>query len=155
MSEELQSKFDEFDTPAIIRRKLLPWWIKTFCWIFMFLAICGLGTLIGSAFSTNVHLSLYGFETNTAYSGVGIFLIAVMTLKGYAAYSLWFEKENAIVIAKVDAVIGIVICIVSMFILPFKTENGHIPLRLEIALLIPYYIKINKIEYEWDNLEKP
>ncbi|MTH14499.1 hypothetical protein [Flavobacterium sp. LC2016-01] len=154
MSEELQSQFDEFEKTGIIRRKLLPWWIKTFCWIFMILSVCGLGTLIGSAFSNNVHLSLYGFETNTAYSGVGIFLIAVMTFKGYAAYLLWFEKANAISIAKIDAIIGVVICIASMFVLPFTTGDGHIPIRLELLLLIPYFIKINKIEYEWDNLEK-
>lgn len=153
MSEELQSQFDEFDKPEVIRRKLLPWWIKTFCWIFMFMAVCGLGTIIASAFSTNVHLSLYGFETNTAYSLVGVLIILVITLKGYAGYLLWFEKANAISIAKIDAIVGVVICLVSMFILPFTAENGHFSLRLEILLLIPYYIKINKIEYQWDNLE--
>ncbi|KAF2327302.1 hypothetical protein [Flavobacterium daemonense] len=154
MNEELQSQFDEFEKTGIIRRKLLPWWIKTFCWIFMILAVCGLFTLIGSAFSNNVQLSLYGFETNTAYSVIGIFLIAVMTLKGYAGYSLWFEKANAISIAKIDAIIGVVICVASMFVIPFTSGDGHIQLRLELLLLIPYYIKINKIEYEWDNLEK-
>lgn len=153
MNQELESKFDEFDKPAIIRRKLLPWWIKTFCWIFMLLGICGLASLIGNAFTDNVSLSLYGFSSNTAYSGVGIFIIAVMALKGFAAYSLWFEKPNAIIIAKIDAIVGIVICIASMFVLPFTSGDGHIPIRLEILLLIPYYIKINKIEYEWDNLE--
>ena len=153
MNQELESKFDEFDKPAIIRRKLLPWWIKTFCWIFMLLGVCGLASLIGNAFTDNVSLSLYGFSSNTAYSGVGIFIIATMTLKGFAAYLLWFEKPNAIIIAKIDAVVGIVICIASMFILPFTSGDGHIPIRLEILLLIPYYIKINKIEYEWDNLE--
>ncbi|KAF2508645.1 hypothetical protein EYY60_16080 [Flavobacterium zhairuonense] len=155
MSEELQSKFDEFDKPEIIRRSLLPWWIKTFCWIFMILAVCGLGTLIGNAFTPNVHLSLYGFETNTSYSVTGIFIISIMVLKGFASYSLWFEKPNAISIAKFDAIIGFVICVASMFVIPFTHGNGHIELRLELLLLIPYYLKINKIEYEWDNLEKP
>lgn len=153
MNQELESKFDEFEKPAIIRRKLLPWWIKTFCWIFMILGVCGLASLIGNAFTDNVSLSLYGFSSNTAYSGVGIFIIAIMALKGFAAYSLWFEKPNAIIIAKIDAIVGIVICIASMFIIPFTSGDGHIPFRLEILLLIPYYIKINKIEYEWDNLE--
>lgn len=153
MNQELESKFDEFEKPAIIRRKLLPWWIKTFCWIFMLLGVCGLASLIGNAFTDNVNLSLYGFSSNTAYSGVGIFIIAIMALKGFAAYSLWFEKPNAIIIAKIDAIIGIVICIASMFVIPFTSGDGHISFRLEILLLIPYYIKINKIEYEWDNLE--
>ena len=81
MNQELESKFDEFDKPAIIRRKLLPWWIKTFCWIFMLLGVCGLASLIGNAFTDNVSLSLYGFSSNTAYSGVGIFIIAIMALQ--------------------------------------------------------------------------
>ncbi|KRB55845.1 hypothetical protein [Flavobacterium sp. Root186] len=153
MNQELQSQFEEFEKPSIIRRKLLPWWIKTFCWIFMLMGALGLASLIGNVFTENINLSLYGFSSNTAYSGVGVFIIATMAFKGFAAYSLWFEKANAITIAKIDAIVGIAICIVSMFIIPFTTGDGHISLRLEILLLIPYYIKINKIEYEWDNLE--
>lgn len=153
MEQELKSNFDEFEKSIVIRRKLLPWWIKTFCWIFMILAVCGLASLIGNAFTDNVELSLYGFSSNTAYSGIGIFIIAIMSLKGFAAYSLWFEKDNAILIAKIDAIVGVVICLASMFVLPFTREDGHFPLRLEILLLIPYYIKVNKIEYEWDNRE--
>ena len=153
MNPELESHFDEFDKAPVIRRKLLPWWIKTFCWIFMLLAVCAAGSLIMNLFVSNVNLSIYGFSSETAYSGTGIFIIAVMLLKGFAAYSLWFEKPNAIIIAKIDAVCGIAICIASLFILPFSTADGHFSLRLEILLLIPYYMKVNKIEYEWDNLE--
>ncbi|WP_343697625.1 hypothetical protein [Flavobacterium sp.] len=155
MSEELQSQFEEFEKPAVIRRKLLPWWIKTFCWIFMVMGVCCAGTLIASAFMTNVSLSLYGFSSNTAYSPIGIFIVAIMALKAYAAFSLWFEKDNAILIAKIDAIIGIVICAASMFVIPFTSSNGsgNISFRLEIAFLILYYIRINKIEYAWDNLE--
>lgn len=153
MNQELESKFDEFDKPEIIRRQLLPWWIKVFCWIFMILSVFAVGSLITNLFVENVNLSIYGFSTNNAYSGTGIFIIAVMILKGFAAYSLWFEKPNAIIIAKIDAVVGIAICIASLFILPFSTADGHFSLRLEILLLIPYFMKINKIEYEWDNLE--
>lgn len=153
MNHELESHFDEFDKTQVIRRKLLPWWIKTFCWIFMILGVCAIGALIGNLFTTNVNVSIYGFSSTTAYSGTGIFIIAIMILKGFAAYSLWFEKPNAISIGKIDAICGVVICIASMFVLPFSTNDGHFPLRLEILLLVPYYRKLNKIEYEWDNLE--
>lgn len=153
MNQELESKFDEFDKPNVIRRKLLPWWIKVFCWIFMILSVFAIGSLITNLFVDNVNLSIYGFSSNSAYSGTGLFIIAIMLLKGFAAFSLWFEKPNAIIIAKIDAIVGVAICIASLFILPFSTANGHFSLRLEILLLIPYYIKINKIEYEWDNLE--
>lgn len=153
MNQPLENQFDEFDKPLIIRRKLLPWWIKTFCWIFMILGVCGAGTIIGSAFTENVNLSMYGFTSNTAYSGTGIFIIAIIIFKAFTAYSLWFEKDNAIAIAKIDAIVGIVICIAAMFAIPFISENSNFDIRLELALLIPYYLKLNKIEYEWDNLE--
>ncbi|MDR7370546.1 hypothetical protein [Flavobacterium aquidurense] len=153
MNQELHSQFDEFEKPLIIRRKLLPWWIKTFCWIFMFMGICGIVTIPTSFFSDNVNLMLYGFSSNTALSGTGIFIILIMTFKAFAAYSLWFEKENAIMMGKIDAILGIVICIAAMFVIPFISQNSHFEFRLEILLLIPYYIKLNKIEYEWDNLE--
>lgn len=153
MNQELKSHFDEFEKPEVVRRKLLPWWIKVFCWIFMLMAVFAVGSLITNLFVPNVNLSLYGFSTDTAYSGTGIFIISVMLLKGFAAFSLWFEKPNAIMIAKIDAIIGIAICIASLFILPFSAGKDHFSFRLEIFLLIPYYIKVNKIEYEWDNLE--
>lgn len=126
---------------------------KSFLLDFMFMAICAIGSLITNLFVPNVNLSLYGFSTDTAYSGTGLFIIAIMLLKGFAAYSLWFEKPNAIMIAKIDALVGIAICVTSLFILPFSTGKDHFSFRLEILLLIPYYMKVNKIEYEWDNLE--
>ena len=153
MEQELKSQFDEFEKPEVIRRKLLPWWIKVFCWIFMIMSLFAIASLVTNLFVSNVNLSLYGFSTNTAYSGTGLFIIAIMLLKGFAAYSLWFEKPNAITIAKTDAIVGIAICIASLFILPFSAGKDHFSFRLEILLLIPYYLKVNKIEYEWDNLE--
>ncbi|QGK74703.1 hypothetical protein [Flavobacterium sp. SLB02] len=152
MNPELESHFDEFDKAPVIRRKLLPWWIKTFCWIFMIMGLCAIASLVINLFIPNVNLSLYGFSSNTAFSGIGAFIIAIMIFKGFAAYSLWFEKPNAISIGKIDAICGVVICIVSMLALPF-VNNGHFMFRLEILLLVPYYMRLNKIEYEWDNLE--
>nr|WP_315239329.1 hypothetical protein [uncultured Flavobacterium sp.] len=153
MNTESESHFEEFEKPLIIRRKLLPWWIKTFCWIFMVMGVCAIGVLIASPFITTFQLSIYGFETNTPLSGIGLFIIAILIFKGFAAYSLWFEKDNAMSITKIDAILGVVICIISMFIIPFISESSHFSIRLELALLIPYYLKLNKIEYEWDNLE--
>jgi hypothetical protein len=58
------------------------------------------------SFTPNVNLSLYGFSSNTAFSGIGAYIIAIMIFKGFAAYSLWFEKSNAISIGKIDAICG-------------------------------------------------
>jgi hypothetical protein len=119
------------------------------------MGIGAIGGLILSPFISNFHLSIYGFETNTPLSGIGLFIIVILIFKGFAAYSLWFERQNAMTIGKIDAITGIIICAASMFIIPFisESETSHFNFRLEILLLIPYYLKLNKIEYEWDNLE--
>jgi len=68
--------------------------------------------------------------------------------KAITAFSLWFEKEYAIILGKIDAILGIGLCIISMAILPFFSDV-HITLRLELVLLIPYLIKLNKIQSDW------
>jgi hypothetical protein len=154
MEEDNISQFEIFEKKNIVRRKLLPVWIKIFCWLFMIMGICSIGCLIAGAFGLSAGLSLYGFETQQPFSIVGFFIIGLILFKGFCAYLLWFEKNNAINICKADAILGVILCVVSMFVLPIINENSHVSYRLEIALLIPYYIKLNKIEYEWDNLEK-
>jgi hypothetical protein len=81
MDQEIESQFNEFEKPPVIRRKLLPWWIKTFCWIFMLLGICAVGSLIGNLFMSNIDLSIYGFSSNNAYTGTGLSLLQLQHLK--------------------------------------------------------------------------
>ena len=82
-------------------------------------------------FSTN--LSLYGLETNYPFSLTGIFLILIFSFKGLVAFSLWTEKAWAIKLAIADAVIGIVVCTVMMFIIPSIESDSsfNLTLRLE------------------------
>lgn len=95
-------------------------------------------------------LAFYGFETNEPFSLLGLLVISIVILKGIAAFSLWFEKDNAIKIGKTDAIVGIVLCVISMLILPFLQESSNITLRLELALLIPFLIKLNRIQKNWE-----
>lgn len=153
MNQELENKFDEFEKPLIIRRKLLPWWMKVFCWIFMIMGACGFIALPASLFMSHFHLEFYGFETNVPISITGLLIMAVLIFKGFAAYSLWFEKTNAISIGKFDAILGVVLCLIAMFIMPFTSDNNKYEIRLELLLLILYFRRLTKIQYEWDNLE--
>jgi hypothetical protein len=153
MEENEISPFDKFEKRVVIRKQLLPIWIKIFCWIFLIMGGLAIVCLIFGAFGFNVDLSLYGFETNKPISMIGLFITSLLIYKGFVAYCLLFEKENAINLAKIDAVIGIVISFVAMFILPFIGDSSTFQIRLELLLLIPYYRKIDSIEYAWDNLE--
>ena len=148
-----ENTFEEFENKIIIRRrKLLPWWIKIFCWFFMFFGLMSLVCLILGFTNIKPALALYGFETNEPFSINGIIIISVGLLKGITAFALWFEKDFAIKIGKIDAIIGIVLCVISMLVLPFLQDGFNITIRLELALLIPFLIKLNKIQKEWESI---
>jgi hypothetical protein len=131
------------------RRKLLPWWIKTFCWIFMVLGVVAcLGAGFG-LFGFTFQLAIYGLKSYDPMSLTGMALIAIFLLKGVAGYALWSEKDWAIMVSQIDGVIGILVCLLVM-ILPRSSESGFsFYFNFELLLLIPYLIKITKIKESW------
>lgn len=155
MNQNNENILDNFVENQIIRRKLLPIWIKVFCWIFILAGLLTVPIIIMGALGMSASLSFYGFSTQSPFSFTGILLILVFLYKGFVAYSLWFEKDNAITLAKIDVAIGVILCILSMVLMPLIDSIGFkITFRLEIIVLLLFYHKINKIEYEWCNLEK-
>jgi hypothetical protein len=135
----------------IARRQLLPWWIKTFCWIFMVfgaLAIAGIGL---GLFKITFDLSLYGLSTTDPLSLIGLSLIAIFIFKGIASFGLWTEKDWAVDVAIADAVIGIVVCVFMMLIYPVIDDlpGFKFNFRLELVLLILYLLKLQTIRSPW------
>jgi hypothetical protein len=134
------------------RRKLFPWWIKVFIWIFLiFGALTPLVLILGIT-GLPVLQSLYGIETYKPISVIGFTLTSLFILKGITAYDLWTEKDWAISLAQIDAFIGIVICVCVMFIYPFvstQQQGFTLNIRLELAILIPFLIKLGKIKNDW------
>lgn len=149
MEETLNSEFDQFEKKEVNRRALLPAWIKVFCWLFMIGGIVGVLAFFMGVFGYQSNLSFYGFETKEPLSLIGSFIIAIMSFKAFAAFSLWFEKDNAILLGKIDAISGIIICVISMIAIPMFTDSSSISLRLELVLLIPYYYKLDAIKNAW------
>ncbi len=132
------------------RRKLLPVWIKIFLWIFLvmsaFIPYCIIVGLLGM----DANLGLYGLETLEPFSMIGIALMILFLLKGIVAFGLWWEKEWAVNLAIIDAILGIVICGYVMLIMPFLNDGGFtLNLRLELVALIPYLIKMQNIKDRW------
>ncbi|WP_190277293.1 hypothetical protein [Taibaiella lutea] len=146
--ENTTSIFDNIDQIRLSRRQLLPWWIKIFCWFFMLIGILAIVCLLISLFGFQPNLSLYGFETHNPYSITGLMIIGLTLLKGIASYALWFEKDFAIKVGVIDAIVGILTCIVSMTMVLITPDTKFI-FRLELILLIPYLIKLVKIESKW------
>ncbi len=137
------------------RRALLPIWIKIFVWIFMVFGLIAPLGLIAGLLGIGFELSLYGLETFQPISFLGLVIILLFALKGIVAFGLWWEKTWAVLLAMIDATLGIMICIFSMVILPLITENGSqfFSFRFEILLLIPYFVRMNRIRALWENRE--
>lgn len=131
------------------RRKLLPVWIKIFLWIFMIFGIIAPIGLILGIIGIDFNLALYGLETTNALSITGLLIILFFAIKGIVSFGLWTEKDWAINLAIVDAIIGIVACSIVMLVLPFISDNIGFNVRLELIALIPYLIKMRKIKGDW------
>ena len=140
---------DDFLLQSPIKRsKLIPVWIKIFSWIFLvFGGLAPIGLVFG-LLGYNMVISLYGLETNAPVSLMGVCLTVLFLLKGLTAFGLLKEKNWAINLGIADAIIGMTICVAFMIykILYFSSVS----LRLELALLIPYFLKLRTIRNQWD-----
>ena len=136
---------------AVPRRKLLPVWIKVFVWIFMIMAAIVPLAFAFSLFGGTFQISLYGLESNTGLNTIGASALMLFLLKGIVAFSLWTEKDWAVDMAIVDAILGIIVCLFVMMVYPFidDTEGFTLNIRLELLLLIPYLHKLQNIKRLW------
>lgn len=136
------------------RRELLPIWMKIFIWFFMAFGAMAILALIWGFTGAQFNLAVYGLESTNPLSIIGIIIISIILLKGVAAFALWIEKDWAIILGQIDALMGIAICIFIMGIYPFiHIKNGfNVSFRLELLFLIPFYIKLIKIKKSWFNI---
>lgn len=145
--------FAEFEKEKPVKRELLPWWIKFFSWVFMIMGTLTFNLfLFDGVYKTQAFLGIYGFTTHHLFSALGLLIIIIFFLKAFAGYSLWFQKDYAIEIAKIDGFIGIILCTLQM-LLPLILSHGEkFTFRFELLFLTPYLIRIYRIEKYWDKL---
>lgn len=133
------------------RKDLLPWWIKVFIWIFLIVGAIALLGFIGGLIGFTFEISLYGLETNEPISMLGISVILLFLFKGFTAYSLLKESDWAIIAGIADALVGIILCSFTMLHPLFNPQGGtNFIFRLELLLLIPYFIKLLRIRPQWE-----
>lgn len=150
---EEKSAFEEFETQGNTRRRsLLPLWIKIFLWFFLIVGFFAVIFLIIAPFLSNISLSLYGINANHPYTLPGIIVALLFIFKGIVAYGLWFEQKWAPQTAIIDAFLGIAICIIMMFVIPFTVPNISFTIRLELIPLYFYLLKMQKIKPIWENM---
>lgn len=134
---------------TIKRRALLPIWIKIFIWIFMIIGPFAALALIAIPFNFYGQMSIYGMEANQP-SFIYVLIGFIFIYKAVVAFGLWTEKDWAVMLGMIDAWFGIILCATVMFIFPilFPGEYGF-KVRLELAVLIPYLLKLNKLNSVW------
>src|SRR5690606_20319025 len=112
-------EFNEVSFPR--RRKLLPWWIKVFTWLFLVFAGMSVICLVLGVWGMSINMAMYGLQTNEPLSITGLILFTVIWIKGITALALWLERDWAIKAGIFDAIFGIVFCVFMMVVYPFIT----------------------------------
>ena len=126
------------------RRKLLHWWIRIFIWIFMIMGCATIPVLIIGLTGRHATMSLYGLETNDILSVEGLLITFFFFYKGIVAFLLWFEQGPAVILAIIDAILGILVCCWVMIAAPTFS------FRLELVALIPYLVTMIRIRKKWE-----
>ena len=157
MNSGMQNKEEDLLTDiiqqlsAVKRKKLLPWWIKAFAWLFLAFGAFAFFGIVCSLFGYNYQISLYGLDTKEPLSLIGVSVILLFLIKGVTAYGLLMETDWAITIGLIDAITGIVICCLLMIYALSPSAHMKFTFRLELLLLIPYLIRLRKIKSAWEN----
>jgi CHASE2 domain-containing sensor protein len=125
-----------------VRRKdLLPWWIKVFSWIFLVFGALGILGIVCGILGYQITLSFFGLSAKEPFSMDGIVIIGLLLFKAIVSYGLLWEQGWAVVAGIIDAILGILICIIMVFYSSY---------RLELVFLIPYLIRLLKIKSQWE-----
>ena len=138
---------------GILRKRMLPLWIKIFTWIFLIISAIAPIVFVLGLMGFTAQLALYGLETNEPLSPIGILITALFIIKGITAFGFLKEKDWAIKIGIADAIIGIVICTLVM-LYPIINSDSKFSLRIELVALIPYLLKLLKIKTQWETFVK-
>lgn len=147
----IADKLDELEELLMPRRRtLLSWWLKIFSYLFLFVgaisvAMYPLMLLLGNRYM----VSLYGLESTDSHSFITLAVVVLFLVKAVAAYGLLFEKDWAIEVGQVDAVLGILICLFVGFYAMLGTGRFIASFRPELVFLIIYLIRLLKMRAIW------
>lgn len=139
---------ESFGTELLIRRRsLLPVFLKVYIWIGIVISILFfIAVLIGLGFSAAVlrRESVAGWGYGIAGLASMAFLFSGVIFSNTA--TLWFELKWAIRFNWVMGAIWGVLLLLGLFM-----RTTGIGSFLIVALTIPYWVMIYKIQYQWEN----
>lgn len=135
----------------IERRALLPWWMKIFCWIFMLVGLeNSLNWLLRLSVDQPLYVNLFSNRLDVTIlllSPLGFLIGTLVLFKAFVGYALWFEKDNALKLGKIDVVLSTVASLIMVGIGLYENDISYY--WLEVLLLIPYYLSLNSLEEKW------
>lgn len=114
----------------------------------MLLGAISVPGLVAGLFGARFELAFFGVETNDPLSWAGLFICAQFILKGVVGFGLWNEKSWSLNLALADAWISVATCVLLMSLPPLIGRG--LDIRLELVLIIPYLLKLKKIQPEWN-----
>lgn len=147
-----ESQFEVFENEKIVRKDLIPIWIKFFSWLFLLFGILAFLGLLSFYFNPIYTIDIFGI--NQASDNLFLSLISALVLifNGVVAYLLIAKEDKAVEIAKINALINIVICVVSTILNLYFYKN--LTFRIEIFFIWFFYAKMREIQFKWINASK-
>ena len=150
--------FQDFYNPFLLpRKKMVSWWMKFFCWVFLVLAVLApvcllvpsLGFRIGDDISIGgSRVALYGLNAANNADGLTQFIVVLFILKGIVSYGLLSEKDWAMKLGMIDGAIGVIICFITMLVLPFFDFGFRF--SWELLFLFPYQARLWRFRVLWE-----
>lgn len=132
------------------RRTLLPWWMKVFSYLFLFMAAITVAMYpLAFMLDYNFMVALYGLESTDRTSFITLAVFVLYLLKGATAFGLLFEKDWAIELGLIDASVGAAICIFVGLYAMFGAGSYMASFRIELFFLVIYALKLRKMQEVW------
>lgn len=126
------------------RLKLIPIWIKIFCWIFFVTALASpFVLLIPIIYDGPISLAFLGFSSTNPYDLQGILIISIFMLFGIGSYGILYRKDWGVNLSLAFGILGLLLVIINAIINLFN------PIPLELIAQIPFIIKLYKIRKLW------
>ena len=142
------------DRGAPKRRDLLPRIIRFFCWFFMVIAILSIVMLLVSLVFQGTEIKSESSIFRINFQPESYVALAIALLKGFVGWALWTEKKWAVRLARVDAVLSILLWIYSVLVSPILSSGPiSLNIRIEIFALIPYLIKLINMQSQWESTD--
>jgi len=133
------------------RKHLLPLWIKVFMLFFLVFGVLAVTGFVLGIMGYRNDFSLYGLTSDNPLSTTGICITLLFLLKGITSFGLLKEENWAIKLGIIDAVVGIVLCVLIMIFPTYIAgPDAKISFRLELILLVLYLNKLLKIRHAWE-----